>query len=48
MCSQLEANSYYLYYHNAERGHCSIVQDRNETHHEEQTPIPRLLSIKGQ
>lgn len=48
MCSQLKANSYYLYYHKAEGGHCSVVQGRIQRHYEQQTPLPKLLSIKGQ
>lgn len=48
MPSQLKATSYYLCYRNAVRGHCSVVQDHIQTCHEQQTPLPRLPSVKGQ
>lgn len=48
MCSQLKAASYYLCYHNAQRGHCSVVQDHTQTCQEQQTLLPSLPFIKGQ
>lgn len=48
MHSELKVTSYYLCYHNAERGHCSVVQDHIQTCHEQQTLLPRLPSIKRQ